>query len=85
MGYGGNEENEAALQYFMLGNGWVSLPVITTIAITFFLMPEHHRSFRNAYKRGRRTPPLRGTDWFALIPLPIEEVTKKLKIPPHEC
>ena len=83
LGYGGSEENEASLQYFMLGNGLRSLPVVTTILVTFFLMPEYHKSFKKAYNRGKQTAPLRGTDWFGLMPKPYNEVIKQLNLPPQ--
>lgn len=84
LSYPANEEGEASLQYFFLGNGQRSFPVLITVLVSYFVMPEYHRSFKKAYNRGRCTPPLVGTNWFALMPLPYESVINQLKIPDNE-
>lgn len=81
LSYPATEEGEASLQYFFFGNGQRSFPVLITVFITFFIMPEYHKAFRQAYSRGRATPPLAGTNWAAILPLPLSQVLQQLKIP----
>ena len=84
LSYPADEEGEAGLQYFMLGNGQRSFPVLITVLVSYCTMPEYHQSFRKAYSRGQKTPRLRGTNWFALMPLPYHTVLQQLNIPDHE-
>jgi len=80
LGYGADEEGEAAMQYFFLGNGARSFPVIITVLVTLIIMPEFYSSFRRAYIRGRHTPPLAGTDWHALVHVPVADIHNLLQI-----
>jgi hypothetical protein len=80
LGYDSTEEGEAAMQYFFLGNGSRSFPVLITVVITLTIMPEHWGIFRQAYDRGKRTPPLGGTDWFALLPKQTSEIKHELQL-----
>ncbi len=80
LGYGADEEGEAAMQYFFLGNGARSFPVIITVLVTLIIMPEFYGSFRRAFIRGRRTPSLAGTDWHALVRIPVADIHKLLQI-----
>ena len=80
LGYPATEEGEASLQYFFLGNGQRSFPVLITVFVTFFIMPEYRQSFKRAWRRGKDTPRLGGVDWFSLLPLDVEMVRHNLKI-----
>jgi hypothetical protein len=71
-------EGEVCLQCFMLGNGHVSFPVLATVFYGFATMPEHYRLFKQAWRRGRGCRPLEGTDWFALMPLPTQQLIKAI-------
>ena len=57
-------DGEVCLQCFMLGNGHVSFPVITTIIFGFTTMPEHWGIFINAFRRGNKSKPIEGWPWF---------------------
>lgn len=81
LSYPATEEGEASLQYFFLGNGQRSFPVLITVFITFFIMPEYHKAFRQAYSRGKSTPSLAATNWSTLLPQQVAHVLHKLKIP----
>ncbi len=80
LGYPATEEGEASLQYFFLGNGQRSFPVLITVLVTFLIMPEYHNAFKKAYIRGKSTPSLGGTNWFSLLDQPTEHVLKQLSI-----
>ncbi len=79
--YAPDEAGEAAMQYFFLGNRDYSLPVIITVAITLFIMPEYYGRFLRAYKRGRNTPTLKGTHWSSLLPKNKKTIINALQIP----
>ena len=53
LNYDTTEEGEVCLQSFMLGNGRVSFPVIATVLYGLFTMPEHWKSMRRAYRKGK--------------------------------
>lgn len=83
LGYDSTEEGEAAMQYFFLGNGARSFPVLITVIITLLIMPEHYSLFRKAYLRGKQTPPVGATDWFAMVPEQLCDIHEKLKLSPQ--
>jgi hypothetical protein len=62
-------EGEVCLQCFMLGNGHLSFPVLSTVLYGLVTMPEHYGLFCRAWQRGRACQPLEGLDWTALLPL----------------
>lgn len=82
LGYPPTEEGEVCLQAFMFGNGHYSFPVLASVVFGMLTMPEHHRSMRRARQRGRATPPLGGTNWFALVPHPLEAARAQLQLAP---
>ena len=66
-GYPMTEKGEVTMQCFMLGNGLISFPVIATVLMGLFTMPEYYSSIFKAFKRGRSAKNLAATDWFGLI------------------
>ncbi|MBL7718715.1 MAG: hypothetical protein JNL72_07760 [Flavipsychrobacter sp.] len=80
MGYPSTEEGEVCLQYFMLGNGHVSFPVLITVTFGALFMPEHYRLFAQAYRRGKATPSMNGVEWFDLVPLSLRSVQQQLQL-----
>jgi hypothetical protein len=66
-GYPMTEEGEVAMQFFMLGNGQASFPVVATVLMGLFTMPEYYPSLFKAFKRGRHVKSLAATDWFKLV------------------
>jgi hypothetical protein len=67
LGYPTTDEGEVCLQAFMLGNGHLSFPVISTLLFGLFTMPEHWSAFRRAYRRGKKAMPISGWNWPALV------------------
>lgn len=81
--YDADEAGEAAMQYFFLGNGEYSLPVLITVLVTLFIMPEYYGRFLRAFRRGRNTPRLAGTHWSSLLPKNKQTILNALRIPPQ--
>jgi ubiquinone biosynthesis protein Coq4 len=76
--YDTTDEGEGCLQFFMLGNRHLSIPVLATVLYALCTMPEHHRSFKVAYRRGKRTCPLQNLDWAGLLIENTEHLKKKI-------
>lgn len=53
LGYEMDEKGEARMQFYFLGNKHYSVPVLLTVTMCFFLMPEHWRQFYQDFKNGR--------------------------------
>jgi len=68
LSYPTTDEGEVCLQAFMLGNGHISFPVLITVIFGSLTMPEFWSSFINAYRRGKKSPPIDGWNWFAIVP-----------------
>ncbi len=68
--YPTTDKGEVSLQAFMLGNGPVSFPVLSTLLFGFFTMPEYWTAFTDAYRRGKQSPPISKLDWFGIVTIP---------------
>jgi ubiquinone biosynthesis protein Coq4 len=53
LGYEMNEEGEARMQFFFFGNGHYSLPVVMTVILCLFLMPDYWKKFIMEFRKGR--------------------------------
>ncbi|HYC41252.1 MAG TPA: hypothetical protein VEB63_12280 [Chitinophagaceae bacterium] len=78
LGYDTTDLGEASLQFFMLGNGRISFPVLATVIYGALTMPEHWGQLRGAYRRGKTCPPVHDWPWNELIGKPTVELRKKL-------
>lgn len=67
LGYPTTDEGEVCLQAFMLGNGHVSFPVVTTILYGIVTMPEYWSSFIKAYRRGKKSTAISGWNWPVIV------------------
>ncbi len=67
LGYDTNEEGEACLQSFMLGNGRISFPVLATVAYGFITMPEYHDKMKEAYNKGKSCNSIHGWKWSEIV------------------
>jgi len=79
-GYPSTEEGEVCLQFFMLGNGHVSFPVLITVIFGLLFMPEYYSLFIKAYKRGKRTPALKNVEWFDLVPQQLAAIRNQYQL-----
>lgn len=80
LGYAPNETGEVCLQCFMLANGRITAPVLFSVGIGLLIMPERWSAFREAWKRGRRTPSLNRLNWFTLVSRPLSDVRRELRL-----
>jgi len=65
--YDTTDEGEVCLQCFMLGNGHISFPVAATVLYGFVTMPEYWKKFRLAYRRGKKSIPIKDWSWFSIL------------------
>ncbi|MES2763116.1 MAG: hypothetical protein V4677_12965 [Bacteroidota bacterium] len=66
LGYSTNVMDEAAMQFFLWGNGKPSFFTVGTCIITTILFPNQFSYFRDAYQKGKRSTSIR--DWnFKLL------------------
>ena len=77
--YDTTDEGEGCLQCFMLGNRHISFPVIATVLYGFVTMPEYWSSFKKAYRRGKKCPPISNWKWFEILDQPTEMLKLKIK------
>lgn len=82
LNYDTTDEGEGNLQCFMLGNGHVSFPVLATVFYCFLTMPEHWKSFREAYKRGTKSTKIQDWKWFEILHEPTIILKEKINNPP---
>ena len=74
--YDTTDEGEGCLQFFMLGNGHISFPVMATVLYCLLTMPGHWSTFRKAYTRGKQSVAIADWDWFSMV----TQETQVLKI-----
>ena len=66
LGYSTHVMDEAAMQFFLWGNGKPSFFTVGTCIITTILFPNHFSYFRDAYQKGKYSTSIR--DWnFKLL------------------
>ncbi|MBL7701864.1 MAG: hypothetical protein JNM14_06410 [Ferruginibacter sp.] len=71
-------EGEVCLQCFMLGNGHISFPVAATVLYGFFTMPEYWIVFVKAYRRGKKSIPIKDWQWFSILQQPTQTLINKI-------
>ena len=67
LGYDTTDQGEACLQCFMLGNGRISFPVLATVIYSMITMPEHWKTMRAAYRKGKHAAPVHDLPWPNLL------------------
>jgi hypothetical protein len=58
LGYAPEVTDEAAMQFFLLGNRKITVSVIITVLFSLLLLPEHSRKFFREFRRGARCTPI---------------------------
>lgn len=71
-------EGEVCLQCFMLGNRHLSFPVAATVLYGFITMPEYWAVFRQAYRRGKKSIPIKDWQWFCILQEPTQTLIHKI-------
>jgi hypothetical protein len=72
------DEGEVCLQFFMLANGRISFPVLSTVIYGLVTMPEYYVSFFQAYKRGKQYKNLDQFNWFSIMEQPLLQVQQEI-------
>ena len=72
-----DELGEACMQFYFLGNRHYSVPVVSTVFMVFFLMPEHWKQFYTEFKKGRKAPTFDGADFGKLVLMNTETLRKQ--------
>ena len=72
-----NEEGEAKMQFFFLGNRHYSLPVVSTVIICFILMPEFWKSFAEEFRKGRKSKTFDDVDFGEIVKLNTTDLRKQ--------
>jgi hypothetical protein len=67
-------EDEAAMQFFLVGNGKISPFTLATAAFTTLVMPDKWGRFIREFRRGRTTLSIANWDFFPLLNEPFAEV-----------
>ncbi len=80
LGYSTGVLDEAAMQFFLLGNGKPSFFTVGTCIITFMLYPTHVTFFSKAYKKGKQSTSVRNWNFKALLGENINDLKKRIFI-----
>ena len=66
-GFSTNVIDEAAMQFFLWGNGKPSFFTVGTCLITSVLFPNHFHEFKAAYQKGKQSTSIRDWSFKALL------------------
>jgi hypothetical protein len=66
--------DEAAMQFFLIGNGKISPFTLATAGFTFLVMPDHWGNFYRQYKRGRAARSIAKWNFLDLLEEPYAQV-----------
>lgn len=72
-----DEEGEARMQFYFLGNRHYSAPVIMTVILCFVLMPDHWKKFYSEFKKGRSSKIFDNVDFGRLVLLDTRSIRKE--------
>ena len=76
--YDTTDEGEVCLQCFMMGNGHVSFPVVTTVIYGLVTMPEYWKNFSKAFHRGKKSISINNWQWHLVVLEPTADLQKKI-------
>lgn len=69
-------DDEAAMQFFLVGNGKISPFTLATAAFTALVMPDKWSRFLSEFRRGRRALSIGKWDFLILLDEPFEDVKR---------
>lgn len=72
--YPTSDKGEVCLQAFMLGNGHISFPVLSTLAFGVITMPEYWKAFYQAFQRGRQANSIHHWQWCEVVHQPTTQL-----------
>lgn len=74
LGFSTSLEDEAAMQFFLVGNGKISPFTLATAAFTVLTMPDKWGRFRQEFRRGRQALSIAKWDFQQLLDEPFADV-----------
>lgn len=83
LGYNTTLPEEAALHFFLIGNGKKSHYPFIAAFIGFLFFPEHYDTYLDAYHRGKRTKPFVSWDLQKFLHINLERFRKSIQLPPR--
>lgn len=78
LGYSTNVIDEAAMQFFLWGNGKPSFFTVGTCFITIILFPSHFSFFRDSYQKGKHCTSIRDWNFKLLLNENINELKNRV-------
>lgn len=72
-----DEEGEARMQFYFLGNRHYSVPVVMTVLLCFVLMPDHWLKFYSEFKKGRSCVTFDDVDFIKIVTMNTNELRKQ--------
>ena len=78
LGYSTNVIDEAAMQFFLWGNGKPSFFTIGTCMITTLLFPNQFHYFLDAYQKGKGSTSIRDWDFKLLLNVNMKDLQNKI-------
>ena len=79
-GYGTEMHEEAAMQFFLIGNGKKSKLARISASVGFVLFPEYWKLYRESYKRGKQTLHFSSWDFKELLFVNVETFRKDIEL-----
>jgi len=67
LGYEMDEQGEACMQFWFLGNRHYTFPVFMTVVLCIFLMPDHWKDFYCAFRKGRSSAEFAEIDYSSAV------------------
>lgn len=78
LGYDTHVSDEVCMQFFYLGSGKKSIYSLLTTVLGFFILPEHHQEFQQAYRRGQKAVNFQYWDFEHLLHEDVETLKSQI-------
>lgn len=82
LGFSTHINDEAAMQFFLIGNGKISPFTLGTAAFAGLVMPDQWKNFKEQYKRGKKTRCIANWDFKQLLDEDFAEVKRAIFLQP---
>ena len=80
-GYGTEMHEEAAMQFFLIGNGKKSKLARISAFVGFFIFPEYWKLYRDSYQRGKQTLHFSSWEFQEILFLEVKQFREDIEIP----
>ncbi len=81
MSYGTELHEEAAMQFFLMGNGKKSKLIRIAAFVGVVIFPEYWKLYRESYKRGKQTLHFSSWDFKELLFVDVDQFRKDIELP----